>query len=132
MTRRVPLWLALPAIAGLVLFLVYPTGYLLALALTDSSLAHPLRIFSGGDNVETALAVPAFVPSLWKSTAFAVLATVVTTALGLALALRGRARPPIWEFADCGSGGGREDFGVREQLKDWPRTWPARAWTATR
>lgn len=92
MTRRVPLWLALPAIAGLVLFLVYPTGYLLALALTDSSLAHPLRIFSGGDNVETALAVPAFVPSLWKSTAFAVLATVVTTALGLALALLLRAR----------------------------------------
>lgn len=86
MTRRVPLWLALPAIAGLVLFLVYPTGYLLALALTDSSLAHPLRAFSGVDNFQTAFESPAFTPSLWRSTLFAVLATVATTGCGLALA----------------------------------------------
>lgn len=92
MTRRVPLWLALPAIAGLVLFLVYPTGYLLALALTDSSLAHPLRAFTGADNIQTAFASPAFTPSLWKSTIFAVVATAATTGLGLALALLLRAR----------------------------------------
>jgi ABC-type sugar transport system permease subunit len=55
MTRRVPLWLALPAIAGLVLFLAYPTGYLIALALTDSSLANPLRAFSGADNFASAV-----------------------------------------------------------------------------
>lgn len=92
MTRRVPLWLALPAIAGLVLFLVYPTGYLIALALTDSSLAHPLRAFSGPDNFQTAFAAPAFTPSLWKSTVFAVVATVATTGLGLIVALLLRAR----------------------------------------
>jgi multiple sugar transport system permease protein len=92
MTRRVPLWLALPAIAGLVLFLVYPTAYLVALALTDSSLAHPLRAFNGAHNFQTAFAAPAFTPSLWRSTLFAVTATVLTTVLGLALAVLLRAR----------------------------------------
>lgn len=28
MSKRVPLWLAVPAMAGLALFLVYPMGYL--------------------------------------------------------------------------------------------------------
>lgn len=92
MMRRVPLWLALPAIAGLVLFLVYPTVYLIALALTDSSLAHPLRAFSGVDNFQTAFASPAFTPSLWRSSIFAVVATVGSTGLGLLLALLLRAR----------------------------------------
>ena len=92
MTRRVPLWLALPAIAGLVLFLVYPTAYLVALSLTDSSLAHPLRAFSGADNFQTALASPAFTPSLWKSTVFSVVATVATTVSGLVIAVLLRSR----------------------------------------
>ena len=92
MSRRVPLWLALPAVAGLLLFLVYPTGYLIALALTDSSLAHPLRSFSGAENFSSALTSPAFVPSLGRSTVFAVLATIATTTLGLTLAVLLRAR----------------------------------------
>ena len=92
MTRRVPLWLAVPAIAGLVLFLVYPTVYLVALALTDSSLARPLRAVSGVDNFQSAFTSPAFIPSLWRSTLFALLATVLTTSLGLVLALLLRAR----------------------------------------
>lgn len=87
MTRRVPLWLALPAIAGLTLFLIYPTAYLVALALTKSSLAKPLRAVTGTDNFAHAVAAPAFTPSLVKSTLFAVLAAVVTTLLGLALAV---------------------------------------------
>jgi multiple sugar transport system permease protein len=92
MSRRVPLWLALPAVAGLLLFLVYPTGYLIALAITHSSLAHPLRSFSGAANFSSALSSAAFVPSLWRSTVFAVLATVATTTLGLTLAVLLRAR----------------------------------------
>jgi multiple sugar transport system permease protein len=92
MTRRVPLWLALPAIAGLTLFLVYPTAYLVALALTKSSLAKPLRAFTGVDNFTNAIAAPAFTPSLVKSTLFAVLAAVATTLLGLALAVLLRSR----------------------------------------
>lgn len=92
MIRRVPLWLAGPAIAGLALFLVYPTAYLLALALTKSSLAQPLSRFTGFDNVATAFASPAFTPSLWKSTLFAVIVAVLTTLLGLALALLLRRR----------------------------------------
>ncbi|MEH3136808.1 MAG: sugar ABC transporter permease [Mycolicibacterium neoaurum] len=92
MIRRVPLWLASPAIAGLALFLVYPTAYLLALALTKSSLAKPLSRFTGLDNVATAFASPAFSPSLWKSTLFAVIAAVLTTLLGLALAILLRRR----------------------------------------
>jgi multiple sugar transport system permease protein len=90
--RRAPLWLAGPAIAGLALFLVYPTAYLLALALTKSSLARPLSRFTGFDNVATAFASPAFAPSLWKSTLFAVVVAVLTTLLGLALALLLRRR----------------------------------------
>lgn len=92
MTRRVPLWLAAPAIAGLVLFLVYPTVYLVGLALTDSSLAHPLRAFSGLDNIRSAFTAPAFTPSLWRSTLFAGASSVLTTGLGLALALLLRTR----------------------------------------
>lgn len=92
MTRRVPPWLALPAIVGLVLFLVYPTIYLVSLALTDSSLAKPLRSFTGVDNFTTAFDSPAFTPSLWQSTLFAVIAAVVTTVLGLALAVLLRQR----------------------------------------
>ena len=76
MIRRVPLWLAAPAIAGLVLFLVYPTIYLIALTLTKSSLAHPLRSFTGTDNIVTAFASPAFAPSLWKSSLFAVVVAI--------------------------------------------------------
>jgi len=87
MTRHVPRWLAAPAIAGLALFLVYPTIYLVALALTKSSLAKPLNRFTGHDNFATAFASPAFTPSLAKSTAFAVVAAIVTTLLGLGLAL---------------------------------------------
>lgn len=92
MIRRVPLWLALPAVAGLVLFLVYPTGYLIALALTDSSLGNPLRAFTGAQNFHTAFDAPAFVPSLWRSTVFALVATTATTGIGLLLALLLRAR----------------------------------------
>ncbi|MET0475180.1 MAG: sugar ABC transporter permease [Mycobacterium sp.] len=92
MTRRVPAWLAAPAIAGLALLLVYPTIYLVALALTKSSLAKPLNRFSGLHNFTTAFASPAFTPSLWKSTLFAVVVAVVTTLLGLGLALLLRQR----------------------------------------
>lgn len=92
MTRRVPLWLALPAIAGLMLFLVYPTVYLIALAVTDSSLARPLRSVTGAENFVTAFASPAFAPSLLKSTVFAVVAAAVTTLLGLAIAVLLRSR----------------------------------------
>jgi multiple sugar transport system permease protein len=92
MTRRVPLWLALPAITGLGLFLVYPTVYLVALALTKSSLAKPLRAFTGGDNFQSAFAAPAFTPSLVKSTLFAVVVATITTLLGLLLAVLLRSR----------------------------------------
>lgn len=92
MIRRVPLWLALPAVAGLVLILVYPTAYLIALAVTDSSLGNPLRAFTGVQNFHTAFDAPAFVPSLWRSTAFALAATAATTGIGLLLALLLRAR----------------------------------------
>jgi len=87
MSKRVPLWLAVPAMAGLALFLVYPMGYLVALALTKSWLAKPLRGFVGGDNFTAAFASPAFTPSLVRSSVFAVVAAIVTTTLGLAIAL---------------------------------------------
>src|SRR6185436_9163002 len=72
-TRRVPAWLATPAVAGLALLLVYPTICLVALAVTKSSLAKPLNRFTGLANFTGAFASPAFTPSLWKSTIFAVL-----------------------------------------------------------
>jgi len=86
-SQRVPRWLAAPAIAGVALLLVYPTIYLVALALTKSSLAKPLNRFTGLDNLAGAFASPAFTPSLWKSTVFAVVVAVTTTLLGLGIAL---------------------------------------------
>ncbi|MBU8808145.1 carbohydrate ABC transporter permease [Mycolicibacterium goodii] len=92
MSRRVPLWLAVPAMAGLAVFLVYPMVYLVALAVTKSSLAKPLRGFVGADNLTTAFASPAFTPSLVRSSVFAVVAAIVTTVLGLGIALLLRQR----------------------------------------
>ncbi|MCI9886936.1 sugar ABC transporter permease [Micrococcales bacterium 31B] len=72
--------------------LAVPTVYLVALALTQSSLARPLRAWVGLDNFTKAAASLGFGDSLWKSVLFAVLGAALQMALGtlIALALRSR------------------------------------------
>ncbi len=83
---------AAPAGVGLLLLLVYPTVYLLALAFTESSLGRPLQEFSGLDNFVTASEALAFRGSLVRSTVFALLGAAVTLAVGTALAVLLRTR----------------------------------------
>jgi len=85
-------WLAAPSLAGLGLMLVYPTVFVLLLAFTKSSLAHPLQRWTGTDNVVDAWESLAFASSLVRSVVFAVVAALLATGLGIALALLLHAR----------------------------------------
>lgn len=89
---RVPRFLAAPAGLGLVVMLGYPTVGLLALAFTHSSLARPLRSFSGVDNFVAAAQSVAFPGSLGRSVTFAVVGAVLQVGLGLGVALLLRSR----------------------------------------
>ena len=89
---HVPGWLAAPSLAGLALVLVYPTVFVVLLAFTKSSLARPLQRFTGTDNLVEAWESVAFAGSLVRSVLFAVLAALLTTVLGVALALLLHAR----------------------------------------
>ncbi|GAA0303734.1 carbohydrate ABC transporter permease [Kineococcus aurantiacus] len=89
---HVSTWLAAPSLAGLALMLVYPTVFVVALAVTKSSLARPLQRFTGTDNLVEAWESLAFAGSLVRSVVFAVLAALAATALGVVLALLLHAR----------------------------------------
>ncbi|MBX6766651.1 MAG: sugar ABC transporter permease [Actinomadura rubrobrunea] len=85
-------WHAAPAAVALLVFTAYPLVYLVGLALTDSTLARPLREWTGMENFRAALENDVFTGSLWRSTLFAVLAAAVQLVLGTALALALHAR----------------------------------------
>ncbi|GAA4099225.1 sugar ABC transporter permease [Actinomadura miaoliensis] len=91
---RVSPWQAAPVTLALLVFTAYPLVYLVGLALTESTLARPLREWVGTENFRAALENDVFTGSLWRSTVFAVLAAsvqlVIGTALALALHARGR------------------------------------------
>ncbi|GHA45186.1 carbohydrate ABC transporter permease [Streptomyces purpurascens] len=89
---RVPGALAAPSVVFLAVFAAYPLVYVIGLAFTDSTLARPLRRWTGFDNFRTALESQSFTGSLWRSVLFAVLAAAVQLVLGTALALLLRAR----------------------------------------
>lgn len=89
---RVPAFLAAPAYAFLAVFAAYPLIYVIGLALTESSLARPFQRWTGFDNFRTALESQSFSGSLWRTTAFAVLTSVLQLFTGTALALLLRAR----------------------------------------
>jgi multiple sugar transport system permease protein len=90
--RRVPWWLAVPAVASLLVTGLYPAVAGIALAVTDSSLARPLREFVGFENFVAAAESVAFGGSLLRSALFAVLATVLAVLAGVAGALALHAR----------------------------------------
>ncbi|MGI4893487.1 MAG: carbohydrate ABC transporter permease [Janthinobacterium lividum] len=85
-------WLAAPSLAGLAIMLVYPTVFVLLLAFTKSSLAHPVQRWIGTANFVDAWESLAFAGSLVRSVVFAVLAAVLATVLGVGLALLLHAR----------------------------------------
>ncbi len=89
---RVPAVLAAPTVAFLAVFAAYPLVYVIGLAFTDSTLAQPFQKWTGFANFRTELESLSFTGSLWRSTAFAVLAAGLQLILGTALALLLRAR----------------------------------------
>ncbi len=80
------LWVAPVAIALLVTT-VYPTVFLVALALTKSSLGKPFGAFVGLKNVAKTLTDPLFLTSVAKSVAYGFTISALQLALGLAIAL---------------------------------------------
>lgn len=89
---RVPLWLAVPAAVSLLVTAIYPAVASLGLAVTDSTLARPLRAFVGVDNFVAAAESVAFGGSLLRSVVFAVLATLLAVGTGTVAALALQAR----------------------------------------
>jgi multiple sugar transport system permease protein len=91
---QVPLWFALPSLGGLLLMLVYPTGYLVALAFTQSSLGRPLERWTGFANFVSAAQSLAFNGSLVRSLVFTTAGSLVQLLLGTGLAVLLRVRGP--------------------------------------
>ncbi|MCY6383757.1 carbohydrate ABC transporter permease [Hoeflea prorocentri] len=87
-TGRHIAWLAaMPMIMGIGVFALYPFVYLIALALTDSSLARPFQEWTGLANFADALSDELFVGSVWRSALLALLSTATAMLLGTAVAL---------------------------------------------
>jgi multiple sugar transport system permease protein len=80
------LWVA-PVVLGLLVTLVYPTFFLIALATSKSTLGKPFRGFVGARQVLGALADPLFLAAIGRSIAFAFASAVVEVAIGFLIAL---------------------------------------------
>jgi multiple sugar transport system permease protein len=85
--RRSTLALALPAIAILLLFSLYPFFYLLGLSFTDSTIAQPFREYVEISNYKRALEDEIFRTSIGNTIVYAFTATILETIIGFILAL---------------------------------------------
>lgn len=82
-----PRLLVLPMVAGLLVFAVYPTVYLVLLAASDSQLGDTFQAWVGLDNIERALRDRVFRDAMVNSIGFALLAPLVQLALGVGIAV---------------------------------------------
>lgn len=82
-----PRLLVLPMVAGLLVFAVYPTVYLVLLAASDSQLGDTFQAWVGLDNIERALRDRVFRDAMVNSVGFALLAPLVQLALGVGIAV---------------------------------------------
>lgn len=80
------LWIA-PVVLALAVTLVYPTLFLLALAVSKSTLGKPFQAFAGLAPLLKVLADPLFLTAVGKSMAYAFAVSAVQLGLGLAIAL---------------------------------------------
>ncbi len=86
--RRLALWgLIAPLVLGLVVFAVYPFVYLVLLSFSKSNLGTLFQDWIGWANYADAVGDAKFTSSLFRSTVFALVTTVVTLVLGMAVAL---------------------------------------------
>lgn len=76
-----------PVLTGLAIFAMLPFVYLIALALTKSTLGAPMSAFVGADNFARAVAAPDFRNSIVLTTVFAFLVCAIQLVLGFVLAL---------------------------------------------
>jgi multiple sugar transport system permease protein len=77
----------MPTFAAMSLILVFPFAYTIVLSLSRSTLGMPFQAFSGLANFRQALETDAFTGSLWRTTAFALLAAMLEVVIGVAVAL---------------------------------------------
>ena len=79
-------WIA-PVVAGLLVMTVYPTVFLIALALSRSTLGKPFRKFVGFDQLAHVVTDPLFVATVLRSVGFALVSTAAELVLGFLIAL---------------------------------------------
>ncbi|WP_085780291.1 sugar ABC transporter permease [Rhizobium sp. NXC14] len=80
------LWIS-PILLGLAATLVYPTLFLVALALSKSTLGKPFRSFVGLQHVRDVLQDPLFATSVIKSIAYAFVTASIQLVIGFLIAL---------------------------------------------
>ncbi|MEB3046698.1 carbohydrate ABC transporter permease [Rhizobium mulingense] len=86
--HRVVRWLWIsPILLGLAATLVYPTLFLVALALSKSTLGKPFRSFVGLQHVREVFQDPLFVTSVTKSIAYAFVTASIQLVIGFLIAL---------------------------------------------
>jgi multiple sugar transport system permease protein len=86
--QRVSRWLWIsPILLGLAITLVYPTVFLIALALSKSTLGKPFRDFVGLKHLLAVLQDPLFLTSIAKSIAYAFVTASTQLVLGFLIAL---------------------------------------------
>ncbi len=76
-----------PTIAAMGVLLAFPFIYTIGLSVTHSTLGLPFQAFTGFENFRQALETEAFTGSLWRTTAFALLAATLEVVIGVAIAL---------------------------------------------
>lgn len=86
MDRRSPLLMTIPMLVIIVIFISFLV-YVVALSVTDSTLAKPFQGYIGLENYEKALSDDAFIESVWNMLVFAFVVTIVETGLGFLIAL---------------------------------------------
>lgn len=86
--QRIGRWLWIsPIVIGLAITLVYPTLFLIALALSKSTLGKPFRDFVGLKHILAVLQDPLFLTSMAKSIAYAFVTASIQLMLGFLIAL---------------------------------------------
>lgn len=85
--RRLAWLLAVPMIAGIIVFALYPFIYLLLLSFSDSNLGQVFRDWVGGENYGDALGNAKFTATILRSVGLSLLTMALAMIVGVAVAL---------------------------------------------
>lgn len=85
--RSAPRIFVSPTVLSLLVMGVFPLVFIIAAALTESSLGKPFKEFVGTGNFSTILADGDVVASMWRTVAYALIVTAVSVVFGVLVAI---------------------------------------------